>query len=354
MGRVFEAYRAVHEQGFVPIFVQDDFDSRDLVEACLSAGIRVIEYTLRRPDAPEMIPWIRKTYPDLYLMAGSTLDDEGIVEGMRRRHPQLMTLQQLADAGVDGFVSMLGWSLESIRKYSPTHVVIPSAHSATQAFLQTGGGAHFQKLSGAHLDLVRQCRPQAIAIPTDADRHPDHAGAHRLLRTAVFKAGLRRYVTAYEPWRAEWVCVGHAGEVPEPGALEQKDEDLLGSCEMLLADMREWITREIGLTTCLAETWRVIGDANRYVDGEAPWALKKTDPARMNTVLYVLADSVRRLALLTQPFIPDSSARMLDQLSVPNEAEARQFKALLGAPLRPGTPLPKPEGVFPHFVEDEA
>ena len=158
MGRVFEAYRAVHEQGFVPIFVQDDFDSRDLVEACLSDGIRVIEYTLRRPDAPEMIPWIRKTYPDLYLMAGSTLDDEGIVEGMRRRHPQLMTLQQLADAGVDGFVSMLGWSLESIRKYSPTHVVIPSAHSATQAFLQTGGGAHFQKLSGAHLDLVRQCR----------------------------------------------------------------------------------------------------------------------------------------------------------------------------------------------------
>jgi methionyl-tRNA synthetase len=98
----------------------------------------------------------------------------------------------------------------------------------------------------------------------------------------------------------------------------------------------------------------VIGDANRYVDGEAPWALKKTDPARMNTVLYVLADSVRRLALLTQPFMPDSSARMLDQLSVPNEAEARQFKALLGAPLRPGTPLPKPEGVFPRFVEDEA
>ncbi len=144
------------------------------------------------------------------------------------------------------------------------------------------------------------------------------------------------------------------GEVPEPGALEQKDEDLLESCEMLLADMREWITREIGLTTCLAETWRVIGDANRYVDGEAPWALKKTDPARMNTVLYVLADSVRRLALLTQPFMPDSSARMLDQLSVPNEAEARQFKALLGAPLRPGTPLPKPEGVFPRFVEDEA
>ena len=158
MGRLFEAYRAVHAQGFVPIFVRDEFDSRELIEACIETGIKVIEYTLRRSDAAEMIPWIRKNYPDLYLVVGSTLDDEGIVQKMRGRHPQLMTLQQLADAGVDGFVSMLGWSLESIRKYSPTHLVIPSAHTATQAFLQTGAGAHFQKLSGTNLDLVKQCR----------------------------------------------------------------------------------------------------------------------------------------------------------------------------------------------------
>ncbi len=158
MGRLFEAYRAIHEQGFVPIFVQDDFDSRDLLEACLVSGVKVIEYTLRRPDASEMIPWIRKTHPDLYLMVGSTLDSDRIVGGMRRRHPQLMTLQQLVDTGVDGFVSMLGWSSESIRKYASTHVVIPSANTATQAFVQTDAGAHFTKLSGANLDLVRQCR----------------------------------------------------------------------------------------------------------------------------------------------------------------------------------------------------
>jgi bacillithiol biosynthesis deacetylase BshB1 len=55
-------------------------------------------------------------------------------------------------------------------------------------------------------DVVRQCRPRAVAIPFHADRHPDHADAHRLLTAAVHRAGLRRYVTAFDPWRTEWVC----------------------------------------------------------------------------------------------------------------------------------------------------
>ena len=38
------------------------------------------------------------------------------------------------------------------------------------------------------------------------DRHPDHGNASRLLRQAIFRAGLRRVVTADEPWRPEWVC----------------------------------------------------------------------------------------------------------------------------------------------------
>jgi len=58
----------------------------------------------------------------------------------------------------------------------------------------------------AIVDVVRRSRPQVIAVPSGADRHPDHVAAHRLLVSAVFKAGLRRFVTSEEPWRAEWVC----------------------------------------------------------------------------------------------------------------------------------------------------
>ncbi len=68
-------------------------------------------------------------------------------------------------------------------------------------------------------------------------------------------------------------------------------------------------------------------------------------------MLYVLADTIRRLAILVQPVMPDATTAMLDQLAV--ATEARGFEAL-EARLQPGTPLPKPEGVFPRFVEEEA
>jgi methionyl-tRNA synthetase len=73
----------------------------------------------------------------------------------------------------------------------------------------------------------------------------------------------------------------------------------------------------------------------------------------MATVLYVLAETVRHLAILAQPIMPHATAKMLDQLAVP--ADARTFAALgeKGA-LKPGTPLPKPEGVFPRYVEEAA
>jgi methionyl-tRNA synthetase len=100
----------------------------------------------------------------------------------------------------------------------------------------------------------------------------------------------------------------------------------------------------------LEEIWRVIREANRCVDEDAPWTLRKTDPAKMAAVLYVLAETIRHVAILLQPFMPDSCGRMLDQLSV--ASEARQFDDLAVA-LVPGTGLPKPEGVFPRFVDDE-
>jgi 2-keto-3-deoxy-6-phosphogluconate aldolase len=161
MSRIFKAYRAIHQQGFIPIFVNNGFDSRMLVEACIEAGCKAIEYTLRRKDAHRMIPQIREHYPDLYLLVGSTIDDERIVRRMRGKYPQLLTLSEIEEYGVDGFVSMLGYSLESIRRYSKDHIVIPTAMTVTEALQQVGAGAHFIKLSGSDLDFVRRLRSDA-------------------------------------------------------------------------------------------------------------------------------------------------------------------------------------------------
>ncbi|MBM3566108.1 MAG: methionine--tRNA ligase [Alphaproteobacteria bacterium] len=142
------------------------------------------------------------------------------------------------------------------------------------------------------------------------------------------------------------------GRVPNPGPRTPEDKALTEAGEALLVKVRAALDVQ-AFHEAIEAVWVVIRAANAYVDHQAPWKAKKEDPARMETILYVLAETIRKLALLTQPFMPDSSARILDQLSVP--AGEREFLALkAGQELKPGTQLPEPKGVFPRFVEDGA
>jgi len=142
------------------------------------------------------------------------------------------------------------------------------------------------------------------------------------------------------------------GKVPTRGGLVPDDEALLQKAYGLLQVSRDHLDVQ-AFHLMLQAIWDVVGDANRYVDEQAPWTLKKTDTARMETVLYVLAETIRVLALLTQPVMPESSAKLLDQLAVAEED--RTFDRI-GAEhaLETGTELPKPQGVFPRYQEDEA
>ncbi|MGF1475198.1 MAG: methionine--tRNA ligase [Geminicoccaceae bacterium] len=143
-----------------------------------------------------------------------------------------------------------------------------------------------------------------------------------------------------------------SAQVPTPGTFSDEDRALLDKAQSLLVSVRHLVGVQ-ALHRALEQVWEVVGDANRYVDAQAPWALKKSDPERMATVLYVLAETIRRLAILTQPFVPDASAKLLDLLAV--DAKDRSFAALDdGGSLVPGTSLPKPEGVFPRFVKEPA
>jgi methionyl-tRNA synthetase len=108
---------------------------------------------------------------------------------------------------------------------------------------------------------------------------------------------------------------------------------------------------EQALSRALEVVFEVIGSANRYVDAQAPWALRRTDPDRMATVLYVLAEVIRRLALVTQAFMPDASGKILDQLGVPDEARSLASFEEVAAALQPGAALPVPSGVFPRFAD---
>jgi methionyl-tRNA synthetase len=141
------------------------------------------------------------------------------------------------------------------------------------------------------------------------------------------------------------------GRVPEKGELKPEDEAILAAVQEALSTARKAMGEQ-AIHQALAAIFAVVADANRYFAGQEPWALKKTDPARMQTVLYTTAETIRRVAILCQPFMPGSSAKLLDLLSVAEDA--RDFAHLAGEhALVPGTALPAPQGVFPRYVEAE-
>ena len=141
------------------------------------------------------------------------------------------------------------------------------------------------------------------------------------------------------------------GALPNPGAFTADDETLLEAADRMIDAARKAMDEQ-AIHRALETVWTVVADANRYFANAEPWALKKSDRERMGTVLYVTAETVRQIAILAQAIMPVSSARILDQLSVPEEA--RDFVHLgKSGRLKPGTPLPKPEGVFPRYVERE-
>jgi methionyl-tRNA synthetase len=155
-----------------------------------------------------------------------------------------------------------------------------------------------------------------------------------------------------------FVAKNAGGIVPTPGELQNSDLWLRSGILTLKDDVKKALEQQ-QFHRALETIWHIISEANRYVDEQAPWALRKTDPARMATVLYVLLEVIRHLAIILQPFMPDSMAKMLDQLAVPEDARtfahlSTQTDGFDEASLKPGTKLPKPEGVFPRYVEEAA
>lgn len=141
------------------------------------------------------------------------------------------------------------------------------------------------------------------------------------------------------------------GVVPEPGAFSEADRLLLDLAYQLPERSRVGI-ETFALHTLLTDIWTVVAEANRYFASQEPWILRKQDPARMATVLYVTAEALRAIGIVTQPFIPDAAGKLLDLLAASPErrmlADANEDGRLV-----PGTTLPAPSAIFPRYVEPE-
>lgn len=137
------------------------------------------------------------------------------------------------------------------------------------------------------------------------------------------------------------------GKITPATSFQTEDEEILALADGAIAKAREAMETQ-QVHQALAAIWNVVSEANKYFAAQEPWALKKTDPERMSDVLYVTAEVIRKVAIMAQPFVPESAGKLLDLINV----EERLFTDLetrLGA-----TTIDKPEGIFPRFVEPEA
>lgn len=134
------------------------------------------------------------------------------------------------------------------------------------------------------------------------------------------------------------------GKIPQNPNPTNEDKKLLTEFEYYYREYREAIEQQNFHNALLAVT-NYANIANEYIDEQAPWVLKKENPQRMAEVLYVLAEAIRKTAILLQPFTPDSADKLLEQLNTEN----RDFSAL-EEPLKSGISIPLPEGIFPRFI----
>lgn len=111
-------------------------------------------------------------------------------------------------------------------------------------------------------------------------------------------------------------------------AFEQADADvaLLTTVKIACGTELPREFNDLSFSTGIEAWMRAVYACNQYVDEQAPWGLKKTDPERMKAVLQTLFVALRELAIAIQPVVPAKAAALLDQLGIP--ADERSYAAL--------------------------
>lgn len=144
------------------------------------------------------------------------------------------------------------------------------------------------------------------------------------------------------------------GKIPAAGEPTAAEQELLGQLDKCFVDVNAAMTGGLfKIDQALDIIRERLSATNTYFADQAPWALRKTDPARADSVLYHTTEAIRQLAIMLRWAMPDSCDRMLDLLA--QSPDSRDFGDL-GTPIEQGLELPQPEGIFPRLelLKDEA
>ena len=144
------------------------------------------------------------------------------------------------------------------------------------------------------------------------------------------------------------------GALPEKGRGDEADAALLATVDEAVGGFRDAFA-DLALSQATEAWMRGVFACNAYIDVQAPWSLRKTDPDRMHAVLGTLVRAIRSLAIAILPVIPESAGKVLDQLGVDARdhaalADEGWYDALAASGFRISPPTP----VFPRLELKEA
>ena len=145
------------------------------------------------------------------------------------------------------------------------------------------------------------------------------------------------------------------GTLPAGRCADALDEDLLGMASALRGKYEECMEK-YAFQNALAEVFKVIQRANKYIDETAPWVLGKDVAAngdRLATVLYNLLETTRICGVLLTPFMPESMAKLFDQLGADEGCRTWDSAAVWGS-LNATVTVTKGENLFPRIDMDKA
>lgn len=140
------------------------------------------------------------------------------------------------------------------------------------------------------------------------------------------------------------------GVVPAHGEWNDIDRLLIALAEGTPSRVKKHMD-ELQFSVALQDIWQLIGECNRYIDQNMPWVLAKTEEGRerLKTVMYVLCECIRIVAILIAPTMPRTPARIFEQLGVSDPALCSFESTSHFGVLPAGGRVQKGEALFPRI-----
>ncbi len=140
------------------------------------------------------------------------------------------------------------------------------------------------------------------------------------------------------------------GEVLAPSEYNDIDKELINKALALPVNVEKHV-EQLQLPVALEDIWSLIGDCNKYIDVTEPWILGKDESGkeRLRTVLYVLAECIRFVAVLIAPAMPNTPVKIYEQLGIEDDNLKTWDSLKEFGLLQPGSKVKKGEALFPRI-----